>query len=162
MKEKFKQLYDYIISSEDEEKMHVLGSVTKGMMCYLIDNNPRQAKEYLEKLESVKWVNYLTREEAQQIVGKMEPAAWNRNAWESAITQLKMDKEEEGIYNEDALYVTMCMIYSDSGATIKEMLAELQPANMDNYTEFRFIYRLALNKLKDADGVFHIREYFKV
>ena len=41
MKEEFLKLYDYIVNSEDPEKMHVLGQVTKSMMCKFIDNYPQ-------------------------------------------------------------------------------------------------------------------------
>lgn len=50
MKEEFKELYDFIVNSNDENKMHVLGSVTKDLMCQLIDKNPAQARDYLNKL----------------------------------------------------------------------------------------------------------------
>ena len=45
-----KELYKLIIHSNNEDKMRVLGSVTKDMMCQLIDNNPQQAREYLNML----------------------------------------------------------------------------------------------------------------
>lgn len=50
MKEEFKELYKLIINSNNEDKMRVLGSVTKDMMCQLIDNDPQRAREYLNML----------------------------------------------------------------------------------------------------------------
>lgn len=162
MKEEFKELYDMIIGSNDEEKMHVLGQVTKSMMCKFIDNYPQQAREYLDMLQSVKWHNYVTAKEAEQIVANMKPSpAWTRTAWDGMMTNLGYPKEEEPYYNEHALYVTMCMKSSDSGDTIiSEMNAN--GVNPDRDAVFKFIYKLAIDVLKDKDHMFNIRSYFKL
>ena len=60
MKEEFLKLYDYIVNSEDPEKMHVLGRVVKSMMNRFIESYPQWAREYLDTLQAVKWCNYLT------------------------------------------------------------------------------------------------------
>ena len=162
MKEECKELYDYIVNTHDKEKMHVLGEVMKSMMCNLIDSHPGQAREYLDMLQSVKWHNYLTTKESAEIVVKMQPEpAWSRGVWDSVMNNFDVETEEEPYYNEDALYVTMCMISSDSGATITEMLNSLM-VNIDKETYFRFIYQLALDKLKDKDKMFNIRSYFQL
>lgn len=162
MKEEFKELYDFIIHSEDEEKMHVLGQVTKSMMCKFIDNYPQQAREYLDMLQSVKWHNYVTAKEAEHIVANMKPnPAWTRTAWDGMMTNLGFPKDEEPYYNEHALYVTMCMISSDSGDTIISELNALG-ASVDRDSIFKFIYKLALDKLKDKDHMYIIRNYFKL
>lgn len=41
MKEEFLKLYDYIVNSEDPEKMHVLGQVVKSMMNRFIESYPQ-------------------------------------------------------------------------------------------------------------------------
>lgn len=162
MKEEFKELYDMIVGSNDEEKMHVLGQVTKSMMCKFIDNMPQQAREYLDMLQSVKWHNYVTAKEAEHIVSNMKPSpAWTRTAWEGMMTNLGFPKEEEPYYNEHALYVTMCKISSDSGDTIvSEMNAN--GVNPDRDATFKFIYKLALDELKDKDKKYNVRSYFKL
>ena len=82
MKEEFLKLYDYIINSEDPEKMHVLGQVVKSVMNRFIESYPQWAREYLDTLQAVKWCNYLTTKEAEQIVANMQPKPlWNRTAW---------------------------------------------------------------------------------
>ena len=162
MKEEFKELYDLIIHSNDESKMHVLGHVTKSMMRKFIDNYPQQAREYLDILQSVKWHNYITEKEAEMIVDDMKPSpAWTHVAWQGLMTNLGLPMSEEPYYNENALCVTMCMISSDSGDTIVSEM-NLNGVNPNREAVFKFIYKLALDKLKDKDGKFNIREYFKL
>ena len=166
MKEEFKRIYDYIINSEDEEKMKVLGNVTKSMMMRFIENYPQQAREYLDKLQSVKWHNYVTAKEADAVVSQMDPkpmmlpkSTWSRAIWEETMQNLGLPKNDEPFYNEDALYLTMAMIYSDSGETLKDLL-HIEDTKAPSETLFRAIYHLALNRLKDKDKVFNIRNYF--
>lgn len=162
MKEEFKDLYDLIINSKDTEKMHVLGQVTKSMMCKFIDSYPQQAREYLDMLQSVKWHNYVTAKEAETIVANMMPKpSWTHTAWEGMMTNLGYPQEEEPYYNSEALYVTMCMISSDSHDTIASFMNASGLA-IDRDSMFKFIYGLALDKLKDKDGMFNIRSYFKL
>ena len=127
-------------------------------MCDMIENHPQQAREYLNKLQSVKWDNYLTQQEATMIVSEMIPKpAWTHTAWEGAMRNLGHSLSEEPYYNENALYATMSMISSDSGETIISMMN-----NPDTNTYFKFVYKLALDKLKDKDGNFNIRSYFRL
>ena len=156
MKEEFKELYKLIIHSNNEDKMRVLGSVTKDMMCQLIDNNPQQAREYLNILQSVKWNNYVTVKEAEQIVSNMKPSVkWDWNYWNRMIVDIDVKYEEVPYYNSYALYTTMSMIVSDSGKTLLNL-------GMDERELFKLIYPLALDKLKDEDNMFNIRSYFKL
>ena len=122
LKESFCSLYKYIINSDDEEKMHVLGQLTKEMMMRTIDSNPSLAKEYIERLESVKWCNYLTDKEAEAIVAKMQPSPlWSRSAWNEAMAKMDWMTSDEPHYNANALFVTMSMITSDSGETLAKI-----------------------------------------
>lgn len=156
MKEEFKELYDFIVNSNDENKMHVLGSVTKDLMCQLIDKNPTQARDYLNKLQSVKWDNYVTINESDQIVSNMTPRVkWNWTYWNRMMSEIEGVFEEEPYYNSCALYTTMCMIMSDSGKTILDL-------GYDERDTFMLVYHLALDKLKDEDKMFNIRAYFKL
>lgn len=160
MEEEFKELYNYIVQSEDEEKMRVLGQVTKSMMHKFIEGSPKQAREYLDMLQSVKWNNYVTTKEAEEIVAKMSPEPmWSRSMWDNIMSNLDAKTCEEPYYNDNALYVTMCMISSDSGETLKGVIESLGAAVMKD-TLFGIIHKLALDKLKDKDGVFNIRWYF--
>jgi len=61
--------------------------------------------------------------------------------------------EKSPNYNKCALYVTMCMLDSDSSNTLKKLV--------ENETDyFKLLHSLAVDKLTDKDGVFNIRHYF--
>lgn len=154
LKEKFDKLYSTIISSRDNRKMQILGCMTKKIMYQTIESHPQKAEELLNILEAVNWNNYLTEKEADTIVSKMMPAPkWTRQVWKTLMEKLDEPLEVSPFYNKDALYITMCMIDSDSGKTLKSV-----ESNESNY--FKLVHSLATDKLLDKDGVFSIRHYF--
>lgn len=139
--------------SRDPKNMKAFGSVMSEMMIWLIANKSREAQSWIEKLESIKWRNYLTPSEAEDIVAAMEPKApWSREQWAQAMSNAGFDMEEWPYYNRCALWTTMCMIMSDSSNSIKQYV----PADK----LFTFVHALALDKLKDKDKRFSIRDYF--
>lgn len=153
----FTKLYNYITASSDVSKMRTLGNVMKWMMQDIIKAHPDMAQEYIDSLESVMWENYLTPKEADKIVGKMQPQpAWSKAEWERLMGNQGFVLESMPRYNKCALYVTMCMVCSDSGETIKKILGA---PKMDDRV-FDAIYNLALDKLEDEDKMFNIRQYF--
>ena len=155
MKKKFLELYQYMATSENVTYMRAFGNVHKEMMDWMIANKPDLAQEWIEKLCSIKWKNYLTQKEAEKIVSDMDPKApWSREQWKNVMTQSGFDMGHEPCYNSCALWVTMNMIMSDSSETLKKYVAEEDM--------FNFVHDLAVDKLKDKDGVFNIRSYFGV
>ena len=155
MKDMYYDLYWYMANSKEPANMKLFGQVMTEMFMWYVDNQPEAAMQWLDKLSSVKWKNYLTPDEAEDIVSKMEPAApWSREQWKSAMEQYNYPMNEEPYYNRSALYVTMNMIMSDSSDTVGKYVSE------DNL--FPFVHDLAVDKLKDADGKFSVRSYFHV
>ena len=153
LKEKYQELHDKMVAGRNVENMKLFGTVMSNIMGDLIESDPEKAAEYIAQLEAVKWKNYLTEREAEDIVSNMEPAApWKKETWKQALNECGCKSEEWPHYNEDALYVTMNMIMSDSGATIAKYV--------NNGNMFRFVYDIAVDKLKDIDDVFRIRKYF--
>lgn len=153
MKQEFNALYNMMANSNNVAYMHVFGNVHKEMMEWMIANKPNEAHEWLEKLESIKWDNYLTPKEAEKIVSEMKPAApWTREQWLNVMKQKGYDTEDEPYYNRCALWTTMNMIMSDSSETLGKYV------NNDNL--FSVVYDLAVDKLCDEDGKFSIRKYF--
>lgn len=153
MKQEFLALYQMMANSNNVAYMHVFGQVHKEMMEWMIANKPAEAQMWLDKLESIKWDNYLTPKEAEKIVSEMKPSApWTMDKWRDAMTQHSYDMEDEPYYNSCALWVTMSMIMSDSSDTIKKYVSE------DKL--FDFVYNLAVDKLCDEDGKFSVRNYF--
>lgn len=155
LKEKYWSLYEYMANSQKPEYMKAFGRVMTTMMDDMIHNNPSKAEEYINKLESIKWKNYLTPAEADKIVSQMEPKApWSREQWKDAMEKHGFPLEEWPCYNRCALYVTMNMIMSDSSKTLSNFV---QGDNL-----FKMVYGLAVDKLKDQDEMFNVRVYFYV
>lgn len=155
LRKRYEVLYRYMAASKQTEYMMKFGDVMNEMMEWMIGNQPEAAQEWIDKLESIKWDNYLTPKEAEAIVATMNPQRpWSREQWKQAMDNHSYVLEEEPYYNRCAMYVTMSMIYSDSYETLK------------HYTNgsdmFEVIHALAIDKLKDKDGVYSVRGYFGV
>lgn len=153
MKSRFKALFDRMAASSDVRNMKTFGQVEQEMMDWMIEHYPEQAQEWIEKLETVNWNNYLTKREAEKIVAAMEPRApWSREQWQMAMQQHNYQLAEPPYYNMLALWVVMSMIYSDSIDTLTKY--------MGSGDVFQVIHGLAVDKLKDADKRFSVRGYF--
>ena len=159
MMEKFDKLYQKMAVSDKVEDMKLFGKVMREAVRELVSVRPEIADELIEELCAINWKNYLTRREAEEIVSKMEPEAkWSRDQLERALRSDGLPTEEEPYYNEYALWVEVSKIYSDSGRTLRE---HLERAGMGSESELvKLIYSLAIDHLKDRDGVYDIRRYF--
>ena len=142
--------------------MSIFGGVMKCMMKDIADWRPDVAQEYIDRLEAINWHNYLSKKEATQIVSDMEPeGGWNTSEWESCMKSQGICLEEEPYYNKWAMYTAMNMVYSDSIKTIAK-IAGKPLTEMSQEERFNAVHLLALDKLKDKDGVFNVRKYFGV
>lgn len=161
MKQEFNALYDMMANSNKVENMHVFGEVQKKMFDWAVANKPELAQEWLDELERIKWVNYLTPKEAQKIVDGMVPKApWSREAWKNAMTKFGLPMDEEPYYNSCSLWVEMNKMYSDFGEEIASLLGV--PLNPTDDDIISAAYKMALKTLKDEDKVYNIRSYFHV
>lgn len=155
----FNKLYDNMVASKDPRKMSIFGGTMKCMMQDIINWKPEIAQEYLDKLEAINWCNYVSKKEATTIVNNMTPkGGWSIMEWESYMNSYNFRMEERPYYNEWALYTTMNMIYSDSSESLMKLLNITGTFNTEDL--FKAIYTLALDKLKDIDGMFNLRYYF--
>jgi hypothetical protein len=161
MMEKFDKLYQKMSVSDKVEDMKLFGKVMREAVRELASVRPEIAEELIEELSAIEWKNYLTRREAEEIVSKMEPEAkWSRDQLERSLRSDGLMMEEEPYYNDYALWVEVSKIYSDSGRTLRE---HLERAGMGSESELvKLIYGLAIDHLKDRDGVFDIRKYFGI
>ena len=159
MKQEFLELYDMMANQHDVKYMRVFGDVHKEMMDWFIANKPELAQEWLDKLEAIKWHQYLTPKEAEKIVAGMDPAGpWSRDTWKKAMESFGLPMEDAPYYNSCAIWVEMNKIYSDFGAEIAALIGKpLSPTDKDIISA---CYRLALKNLRDKDGVYEIRKYF--
>lgn len=161
MKKEFYELYDMMAMSHDVKNMRTFGNVHKEMMELMIQNKPDLAQEWIGKLESIKWCNYLTPKEAEKIVSKMVPnAPWSRDVWKNAMQSLGLPMEEEPYYNSCALWAEMNKQYSDHAQTMADKVWK-KPLNTIPAEEIvPVIHAFALDLLKDKDKNYCIRSYF--
>ena len=159
MKQEFAGLYDMMANQRDVKFMRVFGGVHKEMFDWFVANKPELAQEWLDKLEAIKWHQYLTPKEAEKIVAGMEPKApWSRETWKNAMESFGLPLGEMPAYNRCALWVEMNKIYSDFGEEIAALLGKpLSPTDKDIIAA---CYKMALKDLKDKDGIYDIRKYF--
>lgn len=161
MKKKFSELYNLMATSNDVAYMHTFGNVHREMMDWMIQNKPEVADEMLQKLEAIRWHQYLTPKEADAILAKMDPKApWTREQWKTAMADFGLPLEEQPCYNHCALFVEMSKMYSDFGDEIAALLGKpLAPTDKDIIAA---CYKMALKTLKDKDSIYDIRRYFSL
>ena len=155
MRQEFNALYNMMANSNKVENMHTFGMVQKEMFDWFATNKPAEAEEFLNKLESIRWKNYLTPKEAERIVGNMVPSApWSKEQWKAAMEKHGYELEYEPCYNSCALWATMNMIMSDNSETINRYL--------EKDKIFDFVYELAVDDLRDKDGNFNVRKHWSL
>ena len=161
LKDRYTALYDYMSESRDPKNMKIFGSVMTTMMDVMLAKMTAEAEEMIDRLESIKWKQYLTPKEAQKIVDGMDPKApWSRDQWKAAMESFGLPLEEPPYYNRCALWTEMSKMYSDFGDEIAALLGKpLTPTDKDIISA---CYKMALKTLKDKDGVYDIRRYFSV
>ena len=161
LKERYTALYDYMAASRDPKNMMAFGSVMTQMMDVMLQKMPAEAEEMIDKLEAIKWHQYLTPKEAETIVAKMDPKGpWTRDAWKQAMESFGLPIEDAPYYNSCALWTEMNKMYSDFGDEIAALLGKpLSPTDKDIIAA---CYKMALKTLRDKDGIYDIRRYFGV
>lgn len=158
LRNKFDNLYAYMAISGEPKYMMLFGDVMKEMMAWMIENKSEAAEKYIEKLCSIKWRQYLSKDEATDIVNNMVPSgAWDYDTWQRAMNDLGLECEREEVFNRYALWAVMNAVHSDDGPDIADMLNNPDKGNPDY---IRRVYKFAMNKLLDEDGVFSVRRYF--
>lgn len=159
LRDRYLGLYDYMATSRDPKNMKAFGSVMTQMMDVMLQKMPAEAEEMIDKLEAIKWRQYLTPKEAEKIVAGMDPKApWSRDTWKGAMESFGLPLEEMPAYNRCALWVEMNKIYSNYGEEIASLLGKpLSPSDKDIISA---CYKMALKNLKDKDGIYDIRKYF--
>ena len=80
--------------------------------------------------------------------------------WSSEMKKYNLHTEDSPCYNDDALYVAMNQVVSDHGETVAKILGKDSLSDIDDDHLLVYAYSLAVDLLKDKDGVYDIREYF--
>ena len=158
---KYKMLYDQMASSNEPRYMQVFGSVMNEMMAWMIKNEPTAAEQWIEKLCSIRWKQYLTKAEATKIVQKMQPSApWDFDTWLKAMNSLGLETEREYVFNEYALWAWMNAVYSDQADVLSQYAFEKPLSEVSVEKLVTLIHAMAVSNLTDLDGKFNIRIYF--
>lgn len=159
LSKKFDMLYGTMASSGDAKQMHTFGEVMKNMMAWLIENKPDYAEEFIDELCSIKWRQYLTRNEATAIVHGMEPEApWDYDMWYRAMEGLHLEWEREGVFNRYALWVAMNQVYTDFGDSLARMIGK-PLKEIPGDTIVPLVHDMAVSLLTDTDKKYCIRKY---
>ena len=152
-------LYSMMAMSGDVRQMRTFGAVMRGMMQWMIDNATEAAEGFVEIMCSIKWRQYLTREEATGIVSGMIPAApWSYDTWYRTMDDMQLEWEREGVFNRYALWVATNQIYTDLGENIAKIIGKpLTDIPADKIVPV--VHDMAVSLLTDPDGKYCIREY---
>lgn len=162
------EMYSHkIVKSKDVKHMEVLADTCEWMFCQLAMKMPEAAESALAHLASVEWHNYLSQNEAMNIGKRImnqdgtKGFHWNHDVFTKAVESLGGIVEEKPYYNSYALCVTANMIYSDMAKSIAEDMGYKTPTEVPNEKMALSCYKKAVEMLKDPDGGFCIRKYFK-
>lgn len=161
MKERYEELYRKMENSKDVAKMQAFGCAEKWAFGFIADKHPDIARKWLDKLEASEWNNYLSEQEATEVVTTLRAqdgrtgAHWSMPTFIATVESLGGVVERTPIYNRYALWVTANMLYSDHAKSAKKYIGD--ESKMPAY-----FYDMAVEKLTDVDRPHFVREYFKL
>lgn len=161
LKKQYEALYGMMATSGDPKNMTLYGDTMTEAFDWMLENRPALAQQVVDKLEAMKWRQYLTKDEAENIVDAMDPKApWNYPTWDSAMQSLGLEAEREPVFNRYALWAEMNAKYSDHAKTLAEKVWQQPLQGIPAETIVPVIHALAVDSLTDKDGKFNIRKYF--
>lgn len=156
-----------IIKSQNTKHMEVLGDVCEWLFSQAAAKMPEVAESALSHLAATEWNNYLSQREAMNIGKRIvnqdgsKGFHWNHDVFTKAVESLGGIVEEKPCYNSYALCVVANSIFSDMAKSIAEDMGYKTPAEVPNEKMALSCYKKAVEMLKDTDGGFRIRKYFK-
>lgn len=167
LQDKYNKLYEIMSTSNNPRYMRIFGEAECWAFSQILSYNPRIAEEWLNKIEPVRWNNFVSEKEATEIGSRFVNQDgstgfhWDMSAFFSIVRQLGGELENEYKYNKYSLWLTANMIYSDHAKSIAEDMG---------YDAFREVpeekmalscYRKSIEKLCDKDRPYFIRPYFE-
>jgi hypothetical protein len=167
MIERYNTLYEKMAESQNPKNMKIFGEAERHMFKELAAVHPEMAEIWLSRLEAVCWNNYLSEREAinigRRIVNQngIKGFHWNYENFCNAVKGMNGNIEDKPYYNSYALFVAANMIYSDHANSISEDMGYKAVQDVPNEKMALSCYKKAVEILKDEDGGFRIRKYFK-
>ena len=166
--ERYEELYEDMAASGNKDKMMAFGDAERWAFKRMAEISPKDAQCWVDKLEAMHWNNYLAKQEAEDIVGKLvnqsgaRGAHWDLETFKNAVESLGGKVMEKPYYNCYALWATANMLYSDHAVSVAEDMGFTSPAQVPNEKMALSMYRKAVEKLKDSDRPKFVRGYFGV
>ena len=157
--EKYDELYAIMANSKDSAKMKIFGEAEKWMFDQINRSNPELAKKWLDRIEAVKWHNYLCESSANAIVSKFvnqdgtTGPKWQYQQVMDAVKAAGGNESEQPYYNSYALFVVMNWIASNHWKNLSKLVSEDKMPGV--------IYSLTLDYLKDPDEPHFLTRYWK-
>lgn len=164
---RYDELYHKMKTSKDVKNMQAFGNAMSWFFVEMTKVHPDMAEKFLSHIESIEWANYLSQDESKNIGMRIvnqdgtKGFHWTYEVFTKAVESLGGKVEDKPYYNSYALYVTSCTIYSDHAMSIAMDMGYDAPSKVPNEKMALSVYRKAVEKLKDVDGGFHVRKYFK-
>lgn len=162
------EMYSHkIVKSKDVKHMEVLAEVCEWLFCQAATKMPDVAESALAHLAATEWNNYLSPTEAKNIGMRIvnqdgtKGFHWNYDVFTKAVESLGGVLKEKPYYNSYSLFVVSNMAYSDHAQSIAEDMGYKKISEVPNEKMALSCYKKAVEKLKDVDGGFHVRKYFK-
>ncbi len=166
--DRYESLYRKAVASKDVKRMKALGDSERWAFSEMARVHPDIAEAWLSQLEGgMEWDNYLSEKEAMNIGKRItnqdgnKGFHWNRETFGKAVESLGGKLEDKPSYNDLSLWVTANMIYSDHAKSITEDMGYKSPSEVPAEKMAKSCYAKAVEMLKDPDGGFNIRKYFK-
>ena len=156
--ERYEELYEDMATSGNKEKMIAFGETERNIFHKIAKEHPAIAQMWVDKLEAMRWKNYLSKAEAEEITSKLvnqngvRGAHWGYEVFKNAVEAFGGKMIEKPFYNCYALWAVANMLYSDHYESAKEFVPETEMP--------RYFYLMAVEKLKDIDRPKFVREYF--
>lgn len=156
--EKYEELYKDMASSGNKEKMKAFGEADRWAFRKMNEISPKDAQCWLDKLEAMNWHNYLSKQEAEEVTGRlvnqngMKGPHWGYETFKNAVESVGGAMSEKPYYNCYALWAVANMLYSDHYDSARKYVPESEMP--------KYFYTSAIEKLKDADKPKFVRWYF--
>ena len=161
IQEKLDALFEMLKTPRKDSTIDIFKTAVREMMDFVYQRDPSMVQTWLDDLGAVEWQNYITRKEAEAIISKMVPAApWKYDVWQAAMTKLGIPMEEEPYYNACALWCEMNKQYSDHAQSLADKVWKKPLSTISAEDIVPAIHALAIDVLRDKDGIYNIRSYF--
>lgn len=156
--ENYNELYAIMANSKEPAKMKIFGEAEKWVFDQINKTNPDLARRWVDRIEAVRWNNYLCESDANALASKLinqdgsKGPKWNVSQIDAVVKSNGGKVSEAPYYNEYALFLVMNMLASDHWNT----LSSIAPEDMMPL----LIYQLAIDKLKDIDRPHFVKDYW--